>query len=81
MDNINNAHYFLLPSQGNVYTFTKLCLINGINKVLVASLKRKVFSFEYTESSDGFLQPNVKEISFTYIPSKPKCYYYCNICL
>lgn len=70
MENIIDAHYFVLPSQGNVYSLTKLCVSNGANKILAASLRRKVFSFEYSGDSDGFLKPTVKEVLFTYIPSK-----------
>lgn len=70
IENIIDAHYFLLPSQGNVYSLTKLCMSNGTNKILAASLRRKVFSFEYSGDSDGFLKPTVKEVLFTYIPSK-----------
>ena len=67
--NIADAHYFGLPSQGNVYSLTNLCMSEGFNKILVASLKRKVFSFDYVESG-GFLKPSVREVPFTYIPSK-----------
>ncbi|KAF4531949.1 hypothetical protein B566_EDAN006641 [Ephemera danica] len=66
--NIADAHYFGLPSQGNVYCLTNLCMRDGGNKILVASLKRKVFSFEYIESG-GVLKPTVREVPFTYIPS------------
>ncbi|GFG37974.1 hypothetical protein Cfor_06621 [Coptotermes formosanus] len=69
MENIIDAHYFVLPSQGNVYSLTKLCVSNGANKILAASLRRKVFSFEYSGDSDGFLKPTVKEVLFTYIPN------------
>ncbi|KAJ9582834.1 hypothetical protein L9F63_022793 [Diploptera punctata] len=69
MENVVDAHYFTLPSQGNVYSLTKLCTSSGANIVLVASLRRKVFSFEYSGDSDGFLKPTVKEVLFTYIPN------------
>ncbi|PNF25744.1 Kaptin [Cryptotermes secundus] len=69
MENIIDAHYFVLPSQGNVYSLTKLCMSKGGNKILAASLRRKVFSFEYSGDSDGFLNPTVKEVLFTYIPN------------
>ncbi|XP_066995256.1 KICSTOR complex protein kaptin isoform X2 [Anabrus simplex] len=69
MQNMIDAHYFLLPSQGNVYSITKLCMSNGVNKILAASLRRKVFSFEYTEDPERFLKPSVREVLFTYIPS------------
>lgn len=70
MDKLESAHYFSLPSQGNIYTFAPLQLINGSNKLLVAALKREVFCFEYLENSNGVLLPTTKEVSFTYIPSK-----------
>lgn len=70
MDHFKDAHYFYIPSQGNVYTMTDLKLANGSIKLLVASLKREVFCFEYQESPTGSLVPTTKEISFTYIPSK-----------
>lgn len=69
MDNLKTAHYFSLPSQGNIYTLAKLHLASGSSKLLVASLKREVFCFEYSETSNGILIPTVKEVSFTYIPS------------
>lgn len=70
MDKLENAHYFSLPSQGNIYTFAPLRLVNGSNKLLVAALKREVFCFEYLENSNGVLLPTTKEVSFTYIPSE-----------
>lgn len=69
MDKLQSAHYFPLPSQGNIYTFTKLVLANGSTKLLVASLKREVFYFEYLDNPNGVLVPTTKEVSFTYIPS------------
>lgn len=78
MDKLESAHYFSLPSQGNIYTFAPLHLVNGSNKLLVAALKREVFCFEYLENSNGVLLPTTKEVSFTYIPSNVFyiCYYY-----
>lgn len=70
MEKLKSAHYFPLPSQGNIYTFTKLQLANGSNKLLAASLKRELIYFEYLDSPDGILTPTIKEVSFTYIPSK-----------
>lgn len=70
MENLKCAHYFPLPSQGNIYTLTKLQIANGSNKLLAASLKREVFCFEYCHSPNGILIPTVKEVSFTYIPSR-----------
>lgn len=74
MNNLKSAHYFSLPSQGNIYTLTKLHLTNGSSKLLAASLKREVFCFEYVSSPSGMLIPTVKEVSFTYIPSECKFY-------
>ncbi|KAJ8981807.1 hypothetical protein NQ317_007393 [Molorchus minor] len=69
MEQFKDAHYFYIPSQGNIYTMTDLKLANGTKKLLVASLKREIFCFEYQESSTGLLIPTTKEISFTYIPN------------
>ncbi|KAL0116759.1 hypothetical protein PUN28_009994 [Cardiocondyla obscurior] len=68
MSNLINAHWFPLASQGNIYSMTKLCSPNCSNKLLVASLKRKIYSCEYHQTSE-FLRPLVKELLFTYIPS------------
>lgn len=76
MDNIIESHYFILPTQSNVYSFVKLNLTNGSNKILVASLKRKIFAFEYSDNPEGFLKPYLRELSFTYIPSN-----YVHMCL
>ncbi|KAJ8923985.1 hypothetical protein NQ315_006761 [Exocentrus adspersus] len=69
MDHFKDAHYFYIPSQGNIYTMTELKLANGSMKLLVASLKREISCFEYQESPTGSLVPTTKEISFTYIPN------------
>lgn len=69
MENLNHAHYFPMPSQGNVNTISFLELINGTIKILVATLKRQIFCFEYLEKSKSILIPSVKEVSFTYIPT------------
>ncbi|XP_043508946.1 KICSTOR complex protein kaptin-like [Frieseomelitta varia] len=69
MNNLKDAHWFPLTSQGNIYSMTKLCSINGSNKVLVASLKRKIYSCEYHLMPNLHLRPLVKELLFTYIPS------------
>lgn len=78
MDQFKDAHYFHIPSQGNIYTMTKLKLANGKILILAASLKRDIFYFEYLEASQG-LEPTTKEISFTYIPSKYYQTILCNI--
>lgn len=70
MENLNHAHYFSMPSQGNINTISFLKLINGSIKIIVSSLKRQVFCLEYLEKSKSTLIPSVKEVSFTYIPSK-----------
>lgn len=70
MSDITDAHWFPLASQGNVYSMTKLCSPNGINKILVASLKRQIYLCEYQETENHRLRPIVKELLFTYIPSK-----------
>lgn len=77
MDKLESAHYFSLPSQGNIYTFTPLRLVNGSNKLLVAALKREVFCFEYLENTNGVLLPTTREVSFTYIPSNVFELYFC----
>ncbi|EFA06740.2 KICSTOR complex protein kaptin [Tribolium castaneum] len=68
MDQLEESHYFHLPSQGNIYTITHLEAANCPHKILVASLKRDIFCIEYQESG-GCLIPTTKEVSFTYIPS------------
>lgn len=70
MEHFNNDHFFYSPSQGNVYTMTDIQLANGTTKLLVASLKREIFCFEYLDCPTGSLAPSSREISFTYIPSK-----------
>ncbi|XP_057333517.1 KICSTOR complex protein kaptin-like isoform X2 [Microplitis mediator] len=64
-----NIHWFPLTSQGNVYSMSKLCSPYGTNKILVASLKRKIFSCGYQQNNTKILRPLVKELLFTYIPS------------
>ncbi|XP_050294931.1 KICSTOR complex protein kaptin-like [Anthonomus grandis grandis] len=68
MEQFKDAHYFHIPSQGNIYTMCDLQLGNEKNLILAASLKRDIFYFEYLETSRGMV-PTTKEISFTYIPS------------
>lgn len=67
---VKDAHYFQLSSQGNVYTLTSIQLANGSNKILVASLKREVFCFEYPDTISDILTPTTKEVLFTYIPGR-----------
>lgn len=69
MIDLIHVHWFPLASQGNIYSLTSLRSIKGPNKILVASLKRKIYSFEYSEDSKWPLKPIVKELVFTYIPS------------
>lgn len=69
MTNLIDAHWFPLASQSNIYSMTQLCSLSGVNKVLVASLKRKIYSCEYHITPKWNLRPVVKELLFTYIPS------------
>lgn len=72
MEDFISAHYFSLPTQGNIYSTVNLPLTNGTNKSLVTTLKRKVFSCEFVEENNAVI-PICKEVPFTYIPSE---YYY-----
>ncbi|XP_022251531.1 KICSTOR complex protein kaptin-like isoform X2 [Limulus polyphemus] len=58
------AHFSELPSQGNIYGLSSLT-VGTTNKVLVASLRRKVFCVDYAQSRI----PSTREINFTYIPA------------
>ncbi|XP_030757029.1 KICSTOR complex protein kaptin-like [Sitophilus oryzae] len=70
MEQFKDSHYFHIPSQGNIYTLTEIKLANGNTIILVASLKREIYYFEYyLEASQGGIVPTTKEVSFTYIPS------------
>lgn len=69
MNRMKQAHFFAIPTQGNVYTVKRLELADKSNKLLIATLKRQIYFFEYTENSSGELIPLSKEVSFTYIPS------------
>nr|XP_050853422.1 KICSTOR complex protein kaptin-like isoform X1 [Vespula vulgaris] len=69
MTNLIDAHWFPLASQSNIYSMTQLCSLSGVNKVLVASLKRKIYSCEYHITPKWNLRPVVKELLFTYIPN------------
>ncbi|CAG9837605.1 unnamed protein product [Diabrotica balteata] len=69
MENYKDVHFFHTTSQGNIYTMVELPLPNGSTKLLVASLKREIFCFEFQESPSGSLIPSSKEVSFTYIPN------------
>ncbi|CAH1110509.1 unnamed protein product [Psylliodes chrysocephalus] len=69
MENFKDVHVFHTSSQGNIYTIVELPMTNGSTKLLVASLKREIFCFEFQESSSGCLIPSSKEVSFTYIPN------------
>ncbi|XP_056634756.1 KICSTOR complex protein kaptin-like isoform X1 [Diorhabda sublineata] len=64
-----DVHFFHTASQGNIYTLVELPIPNGTTKILVASLKREVYCFEFQESSSGSLIPSSKEVLFTYIPN------------
>lgn len=63
-----DAHYFPLPTQGNIYSVVNLQQSNGKNKTLVATLKRKIYSCEFIEENN-ILLPIIKEVPFTYIPT------------
>ncbi|XP_028149756.1 KICSTOR complex protein kaptin [Diabrotica virgifera virgifera] len=69
MENYKDVHFFHTTSQGNIYTMVELPLPNGSTKLLVASLKREIFCYEFQESPSGSLIPSSKEVSFTYIPN------------
>ncbi|CAH1394130.1 unnamed protein product [Nezara viridula] len=68
MDCFLDAHYFSLPTQGNIYSVVNLEQSNGKNKTLVATLKRKIYSCEFFEENN-ILLPVIKEVPFTYIPT------------
>lgn len=61
--NLIGAHFFRLPSQGNIYTLTPLTDAKGLTKLLVASLQRKIYCLEYCSG-----RPLMREVPFTYIP-------------
>lgn len=63
------AHYFSMPTQGNIYSHVVLEQTNGDKKLLIGTLERQIYCLEYEESTDNILTPTVKQISFTYIPS------------
>ncbi|XP_066907831.1 KICSTOR complex protein kaptin isoform X2 [Halyomorpha halys] len=63
-----DAHYFPLPTQGNIYSVVNLQQSNGKNKTLVATLKRKIYSCEFIDENN-ILLPVIKEVPFTYIPT------------
>ncbi|XP_014215226.1 KICSTOR complex protein kaptin-like [Copidosoma floridanum] len=64
-----HGHWLPLASQGNIYSLATLDSFRGSSKVLVASLKRTIYSFEYQQHSKSRLNPLVKELLFTYIPN------------
>ncbi|KAF7988500.1 hypothetical protein HCN44_001073 [Aphidius gifuensis] len=68
LNSLINIHFFPLTSQGNIYSMSKLSSSNGTNKILVASLKRKIYSCE-ADRENNVLRPIVKELLFTYIPN------------
>ncbi|CAG9860239.1 unnamed protein product [Phyllotreta striolata] len=69
MQHFKDVHFFHTPSQGNIYTIVELPMTSGSTKLLVASLKREIYCFEFQESPSGSLIPSCKEVSFTYIPN------------
>lgn len=62
--NFIDAHFFSLPSQGNIYTLSPLTDAQGYTKLLVASLQRKIYCLEYRNG-----KPCMREVPFTYIPA------------
>lgn len=67
--NLRESHFFGLPTQSNVYCLSKLCGDStSVNKLLVATLKRQIFTLEYSKHF-GLLIPSSKEVHFTYIPN------------
>lgn len=68
MNNFIDSHYLSLPSQGNVYLSTRFKKVDGRNKILVASLKRKIYLIEY-QYVNNYMEPVTKEVYFAYISS------------
>lgn len=66
---MNQAHYFSLPTQGNIYSHVVLEQTNGDKKLLIGTLERQIYYLEYEEKEDNTLIPTVMQLSFTYIPS------------
>ncbi|XP_065334157.1 KICSTOR complex protein kaptin isoform X2 [Cloeon dipterum] len=69
MIGLSDVHYFPLPSQGNVYSLATVEGVGGARRLLVASLRRKVFSLELQSLPGEQCQASVKEVPFTYIPN------------
>ncbi|XP_043466158.1 KICSTOR complex protein kaptin-like isoform X1 [Leptopilina heterotoma] len=69
MENIVDLHWFPLVSQGNIYSLTNLRSTKNANKVLVASLKRNIYLCECHVLPKNQINPLIKELLFTYIPS------------
>lgn len=69
MENIVDLHWFPLVSQGNIYSLTNLQSTKNANKVLVASLKRNIYLCECQILPKNQINPLIKELLFTYIPS------------
>ncbi|KAG1681056.1 KICSTOR complex protein kaptin [Nymphon striatum] len=76
------AHFCSISSQSNVYGLAKLPMADGMDKLLIASTRRKVYVFEYvlkqvnpskivhrSNISNKNLLPSSRELHFTYIPS------------
>lgn len=61
------VHFSGLTSQSNIYGLTTLTTSDGLNKVLIASQKRKVYCIEYTKN-EATVIPSTREVQFTYIP-------------
>ncbi|KAG0726025.1 KICSTOR complex protein kaptin [Chionoecetes opilio] len=57
--NFIDAHFFSLPSQGNVYTLSPLTDAQGYSKLLVTSLQRKASVSKRASDSNNFGTGNV----------------------
>lgn len=78
------AHFCSISTQSNVYGLAKLPMADGMDKLLIATVRRKVYVFEYVlkqvntskskttqkcNISNKLLLPSSRELHFTYIPS------------
>ena len=71
MQTLIDSHYLSLPSQGNVFLSVKFQQIDGGTRILVASIKRKIYLIEY-QYMETYMEPVTKEISFSCIQGKFK---------
>ncbi len=69
--NLIGAHYLPLAAQGSPYLSAKLQKCDGTIKILVASLKRKVYLIEYQFAlANNYVEPKTKELHFAFISGK-----------